>query len=308
MPIISESTYQKFTLLQSKTVVIDNSTIGSDANECTFELPAFAYPVDTTDTYRNDFTSSLLSLTNRYSSPEFYLEKQNGCNWDEVAQLTDSTYGTYYTFASLPNWSGFKVEWYKVYNLEGANCYRIRQEYTSIVDAEVFVNYSYKYNLKLFTANLADKTTKISYNINGGLIGSTLDSSTKIDYKDNVWEREIRLPQSSFMFESSEYEREFTRYKNGGQEWTIDNQVETIQYNVRKIPYSLHRELKITALQSGMLFISDYNLSNPKPDMYNFKRVICSSEYAPIWGQYNTYSPVQLTFKDYYENLQRKRC
>ena len=307
MPILSESTFQKFTLLKTREVVLDYSSIGN-ANECEFQLPVFTDGIGV-DAYKNDFTSSLLQLSNRYSTPEFYLEVQNGCEWDEVAQLNDNTYGTYYpTFTSQPNWSGFVVQWYKVYNLLGENCYRIRQQYNDIFDAEVEVNYSYKYNLKLYNDNLADETTKFTYTINGGKIGSTLNDEIVIDYKDIVWNKEVRLPRSFFGFESSEYTREFTRFKNGAEEWIEDSQVETIQYYCKRLPYSLHRELKITALQSGNLSISDYNLNNPKLDKYNMKRVIPSSGYEPTWATYTTFAPIQLTFEPYYNNLRRKRC
>jgi hypothetical protein len=308
MPIISESTFQKFTLLKSKEVVIDYSCIGNP-NECVFEMPSFAYPSDITDSYKNDFTSSLLALSNRYKNPEFYLEVLIDCNWVEVSQLNDSTYGTYYsTFSSNPNWAGFVVQWYKVYNVEGEGIYRIRQEYTDILDPIIKVNYSYRYNLKLYNANFADETTKINYTINGGKIGSTLNDEEVVDYKDIIWNREVRLPRSFFGFESSEYSREFTRYKNGGQEWVQDEQTETILYNCKRLPYSLHRELKITAMQSGELYVSDYNFSNPKLDGYNMKRVIPSSGYEPTWTTYTTFAPIQLTFEPYFKNLRRKRC
>lgn len=136
--IISECAFQDFELLKSKEVVVDNSSIGL-ANECKFELPVFAFPSDTTDTYKNDFTASLLGLSNRYSTPEFYLEVEGACDvWTTVAQLNDSTYGTF--FPSLQTgWSGFQVAWHKVYTLEGVGCYRIRQEYTDITTSVINV-------------------------------------------------------------------------------------------------------------------------------------------------------------------------
>jgi hypothetical protein len=307
MAIISECTTELFTLLKSKEVVIDNSTI-EDKN-CRFELPVFAYTSDTTDTYKNDFTSSLLALSNRYNTPELYLEKEDSCDsWTEIAQLTDSTYGEYFTFTAQPNWIGYRIDWHLVYTLEGVGCYRIRQEYTDITDSSTKVNYSFKYNLNLYTDGLADKTTKIKYIIRGGIIGSTQDDSETIDYKNIIWEREIRLPLSYFGNESSEFTREYVRYKNGAQVWTQDDQVETIQYNARRVPYTLHRELKITAMQSDEIYISDYNESNPNESKYDAKRVIPTSDYSPVWGSYTPYAPISLTFSPYYKNLERKRC
>jgi hypothetical protein len=306
MAIISECTFEDFELLKSKEIVRDLSSI--EDSTCKFELPVFSYTADTTDEYRNDFTSFLLPLSNRYSAPKFFLEKEDCSTWTEVAQLTDSTYGEYFTWTSQPTWIGTKIDWHLVYTAEGEACYRVRMEYTDTIEASTKTEYSYKYNLMDYTDIRADKTTKIKYIINGGIIGSTQDDAETIDYKDIIWQREIRLPLSYFGNESSEYTREYTRYKNGAQVWTQDEQIETIGFNARKVPYPLHRELKITALQADEIYLSDYNESNPNTNKYDAKRVVATSDYTPTWGSYTPYAPVALTFKPYFENLRRKRC
>ena len=169
MPIISECTFQKFTRLEDVEVIKDLSSIGT-ANECEFQLPVFAYPSDVSDLYRNDYTSTLVQINNRYKEPKIFLEVQSGCFWDEVAELDSSnTYGVYYTFESKPNWIGYKIDWYLVYNLEGVGCYRIRQEYTDIIENTTKIEYGYKYNLRLWNENLADNTVKLTYKINDKL-------------------------------------------------------------------------------------------------------------------------------------------
>jgi len=311
MTIISECTFANFDLIKSKDVVTDNSSIGK-ANECKFTLPVFAYPTDIADTWRNDFTSSLLSLSNRYSAPKIFLEKESSCdNWTEITQLTDDTYGTYFPIASIDGWIGYKVQWHLVNSINGLGCYRLRQEYTDLTDSSTKISYSYKYNLRLFSEVIADKTTKITYTVNGGLLGDPKDDKNKINYQGITWEREVRLPQSFFGFESSEFAREFTRYLDGGQVHILDDQVETILFNARRLPYSLHRELKTIALQSDIILMSDYNLDNPSTIAgvpYDHKRVNCSSSYEPTWNTNNTYAGVNLTFEPYYQNLRRKRC
>lgn len=308
MPIISECTRQVFTRLEDIEVVQDYSSIGT-GNECTFELPVFAYPSDTTDTFRNDFSSTLLQINNRYSTPQIFLEVEGDCGvWSQVAELTSSnTYGTYYTFDSKPNWIGYKIDWYLVYNLEGVGCYRIKQSYDDTIEGTTYLKYGYKYNLRLWNEKLADKTTKITYTINGGKIGNVDNDKRFTDYKSEIWEREIRLPASFFGFESSEYTVESTRYKNGGQQQIKNEQIEKLQYYCKRLPYSLHRALKVEMMQCGEIYISDYNLGNPYK-FYDHKRVKPSSDYSPVWGLYNSYAPVLLEFNPYYENLQRKLC
>ena len=172
MSIISECTFQKFTRLEDVEVVQDYSSIGT-ANECTFELPVFAFG-DGSDTYKSDFTSTLVQINNRYSNPLIFLEEETSCGvWVQVAAFTNAnTYGTYYTFASKPNWIGCKLDWYLVYNAFGSGCFRIKQTYLDTIENTTEIKYGYKYNLKLFNENLADKTTKITYTIGGGKIGN----------------------------------------------------------------------------------------------------------------------------------------
>jgi hypothetical protein len=303
----NECAFEDFNLLVSEELPPDNSCIGG-VNECVFELPVFAYPSDTGDTYRNDFSAPLVFVTNKYKDPKLYLEVLVGCTWTEVAELTDgmTTYGTSYSFVGS-DWVGFKLDWYLVYNNEGVGIYRIRQEITNIQTLAVEISYGYRFNLRLWNENLADKTTKLTYTVNGGKMPNVLNDKQVLRYNDIVWEREIRLPSSFFGFESSEYTIESTRYKNGGQQQTKNEQIQTIKYNAKKLPYSLHNEIRSTALQCGELYISDYNLGNPKK-YYDHFRVKLASDYSPTWGTYNTYAPVQLEFNPYYENLRRKLC
>jgi len=303
----SESSFKDFELLQGDELPPDLSCIGT-ANECVFELPAFAYPSDITDTWRNDFAAPLVTINNKYKDAEIYLEVLTGCTWSEVAELDSSnTYGTYFGAWTDFDWVGYKLDWYLVYNLEGVGIYRIRQDITNIQTLTVSSSYGYRYNLKLWNENLADRTTKLTYKVNGGKMPNVLKPKRMIDYKGITWEREIRLPDSFFGFESSEYTIESTRYKNGGQQQTKNEQIQTIKYHCKKLPYSLHNMLRSDALQCGELYISDYNLGNPKK-YYDHFRVKLSSDYSPTWTTYNSYSPVQLEFNGYYENLRRKLC
>ena len=305
MANVSECSYKDFELLLGEELPPDLSCIGG-GNECTFVLPAFAYPSDTTDEWRNDFAAPLVMINNKYSTPELYLEVMTDCVWTEVAELTSSnTYGTYSSFSN--GWIGYKLDWYLVYNVNGAGTYRLREEKTNIQTTTVSISYGYRYDLKLFTSNQADGTVKMTYKVGGGKMPNILKPKRMINYGTIKWEREMRLPNSFFGFESSEYTIESTRYKNGGQKQIKNLQIQTISFHSKKLPYTIHEEIRSTALQCGNLHISDYNLSNPKK-YYDHFRVKLASDYSPTWTTYNSFSPVQLEFNPYYENLQRKEC
>ncbi len=302
MAITSESTFADFELLREPQVVVDNSSIGK-ANECSFSIPAFAYPTDTTDTYRNDFAAPLLALSNRFENPNFFLDKkQPDCSFLQVAQLNDSTLGELTSFSN--GWLGYKLEWHLVESNHGVGCYRIRGEYDELGNPNVLQEISYQYDLKVFTDGLADKTIKFTYDITGGKVGSTTDDKAVLDYGTIIWCREFRV-RGFFGFETSEINQEFVKYKNGSQNWTASDQIEQFLCYINSIPYSLHREIKINALQADNIFISDYNIDNQA--VYDHKQVITNSNYEPIWARAATYAPVSLSFIPFFQNFERKR-
>lgn len=307
MPIISECTFQDFDLLLSSQVVSDLSDIGK-ANECEFQLPVFAYPTDTTDKYRNDNYNPLFTGTNRYASPAFFLEVQNNCGWTQVAALNDNTYGKFNTFTSNSNWLGYELKWHLVESLQGVGCYRVRLEYTDVTDATVKTEFSYKFNLKIFTDDLADKTTKIEYRIDGGKTGDKSDDKGVINYGNISWTREVRLPNSLFGFSFDNTTKEYTKFKTGAEIYIKDISVESYNFEARKLPSSLHRELKIVAFKSDRIFISDYNKSNPELSQFNRKRVNLNSDYNPKWYLNRSFASVELEFAQHFQNNERKRC
>lgn len=305
MPIISECIFQDFDLLLDEEIVSDLSDIGR-AKECEFQLPVFAYPTDITSKRKNDFTAPLFTGSNRYTNPEFFLEVQNDCGWTQVAALTDDTYGTYSTFTSRPKFLGYILQWHLVESLQGVGCYRVKLSYTDVVDSTVKVEFSFKYNLKLYTDNLADRTTKITYRIDGGKTGNKANPKKVINYKDISWEREVRLPDSFFGFPFDTTTKEYTRFKTGAEIYTKDISVKSYNFEARKLPSSLHNELNVVAFKSDSILISDYNLGNP--EVFNRVQVNLNSDYTPKWTQYVTYASVELEFNQHFQNNERKRC
>lgn len=303
MAITSESTFADFDLLREPQVVVDNSSIGK-ANECPFSIPAFAFPTDTTDDYRNDFAAPLLALSNRFEDPKFFLEKkQTDCSFQQVAALNNnSTLGRLESFAN--GWVGFTLLWHRVNTVLGVGCYRIKATYTDKVSSEPQEEISYQYDLKVYTAGLADKTIKFTYDITGGKVGSTTDDKAVLDYGTIVWSREFRV-RGFFGFETSEINIEGVKYKDGSVNWVSSDQIEQFLCYINSIPYSLHREIKINALQADNLFISDYNIDNQA--VYDHKQVITNSNYEPIWARAATFAPVSLSFIPFFQNFERKR-
>jgi hypothetical protein len=305
--IIKESTFQDFELLTEKVVVLDLSAIGK-AYECSFPMLAFAYPSDTSDTYKNDFIAPLFPLTNSQINPHLYLEKKNeDCTWTEIQELTDTTYGDPKAiYNTNTNWIGTHIDAWKVYNTNGSGCYRIRLEYDNIVAGDTEIVYSYRYEVKLWNENLADETTRMTYTVEGGKLGDEFKDDTVINYNTSIWTRQIRVDGIFGYKPSMSYETEYTRYKNGAQVYTDNNGVEKYPYLLKGLPFSLHMEVSKTVMLSDKIIIDDYNIENV--NQWQNKQVTRTSGYEPNYDKYVSFSSVELEFSQYFENNRRKRC
>lgn len=302
----SERTFADFTLLREPVIALDLSDIGKD-HECPFIMKAFAYPTDTSDQYRNDIYGAIMTLSNRFKEPKMYLEKLVDCAWSELIELTDNTYGTYTTFTSQTNWLGYKLQWHLVNSIHGTGCYRIRMEYKDLFN-NPFISYSFRYDLNVYTDELADGTVKFNYVQNGGKIGDICDYERVIDFKDIIWENEYRL-EGFYGFETGTNNREFVKYETGAIVPAKDEHIENIPCEIHPIPYWLTRILKINVLQSWELYISDYNSTQPDGAIYNKMRIKPIGDFDPTWTKNTSFAPLRtLEFEPYYQNFERKYC
>lgn len=301
---------EEFELLLSERVIRDLSSIGGGA-ECDYQIQAFCDPsgslTSEEDRVRNDFHSHLLALNNRYEDLEMYLEKRTacGCDWEELTQLTDNTYGRF-DVEPNPYWLNYRMEWLKVYNEHGLGCYRVRKQYKSILDAEIQLEYSYQFNVAIYDANKADEEVRYTYTINGGKIGDPYQDEEVLNFNEYVWDSQIRLTGIFGHSDSSEYEREYIKYRNGSKVWTKDAQVEKYKSILKGVPFFVHLEVSKIIFHSDEIIIDDFNLININE--WRNKRVIPEGDYEPSYNVNTSFSSVELTFSQYYENLERKRC
>ena len=110
---------------------------------CDYEELAFTNQDDETDTYRNDFKSILINLLDDSSSYEFSLIASDG-----TETILDATYGTLFDkgFNTLqPLKVGFRIDWFKVFNLLGGDVYKIRIKQTDF-ETEIVTD---SHNIKL---------------------------------------------------------------------------------------------------------------------------------------------------------------
>jgi hypothetical protein len=276
-------------------------------NHCDFYLPALAQ-YDPDGDHFNDRHSVIWFFDELFTEAKIFLQSKNTGDWEDVAELTDATYGTMYAYGFFTNKFnekalGYLIDWTKVLNEEGTGVYRVRTTGTKSIGT--FADqYSFEFNLQVYTSDRANNTVRLQWN-RSGVLGNRLQDEKVDDYGTLNWFNQIRIPNSIFGFNSSELANEFVRYPNGSNVWISDSQTEELIWNIYHLPSYVHRFIQVDVLQSGKISFSDYNKLAPTQ---NVDRVVVpTSGFKPEWIVGTINANVSLTFKPYFENLTHKR-
>lgn len=136
--------------------------------------------------YQNDMNDFLLQKYIAADTITFKLYK------DDVLQATisDNTYGTFYDFGDLnnANYTGFVIEWEKVYNALGAGNYQLKADKVILGVASTFE--SQKFYLIEYTDERADGTTRIESYQTGNILSSDFDYT---DLLSGGWYQSFRM-------------------------------------------------------------------------------------------------------------------
>lgn len=280
----------------------------STTNDCCFTIPVLAKSSGG-DNYTNDRSSVIYFYGNGTTNAILNLQKYESDSWNEVANLNDNTYGTYYPFgfevnSKEENLLGYVIDWKLVLATLGEGTYRVQTEETTITGSTVN-RYSIEWCLMTYTQFRANRTVRIDY-YNVGIVGSLTDDKETRDFGSLNWFNQIRLPESIFGDSSSTYEREFVRYQNGEQVWLQDDSIEQYTLNTGRFPSYIHTILKYDILQSDSILITNYdkNASQTFVD----KEVVGASDYTPNWNYGTKLADVSVTFEQKYQNHRSKRC
>jgi len=275
---------------------------------CCFEMPVFAETVFTSD-LNNDIRSPIFFWNNGYSTAVMELQKLVGGVFVTSAALIDDTFGTFFPFGFhttrfSENTNGYLVEWAKVLAIKGTGVYRVKATGTLIVGGTQD-QFSLDFCLREYNAFEIDGTVRIEYFTNK-IIGDKNNDLKKLDFVGLNWRNQLRLPNSIFGADNSEFEEEFTKYENGEEVELEDSQVEKYDLHTGLLPVEVHRIIKIEILQANRVIMTDYNEQNPTPHVN--REVKRDSNYEPVWDLKAPLSPVTVRFKQRFQNLNAKRC
>ena len=297
---------QDFVIL-SKSQDQQTILITKQQEECCFELPALAEEVETSE-LRNDKHSVIWFFGQLFTGAEMILERHNGADFAEVDVLDSNTYGTFSAFGFFTNKFGekaigYQLNWRAVLLAWGEGDYRIKVEATPEIGA-AFEDYSFNFCLKKYTEPRADMTTRISWNRNGQF-GDIAQDERNNDFGTLNWFNQIRLPSSFFGRPTNDQEKKFTKYAGGNEIWTTDIRVEKYLWLGYSYPAFMHNYLSRNVTAGDDITITDYNLTNP--NQFVNKKVVYESNYAPDWLDDVDKANIELTFKQEFQNLVKKR-
>ncbi len=270
---------------------------------CIVGLPALAEYVPTSDHY-NDKHSVIWFFDELFTASRMWLQKDQA----DIIELTDDTYGTFYEFGFFVNKFGesaigYQLNWTAVLNAHGPGSYRIRNSSTKAIGT--FPDqYSFDFNLMVYTADRADRTVRVEWS-RSGVLGSRIKDEKVEDYGTLAWFNQLRVPNSMFGFDSSALTDEYVRYPNGENVWIGDSQIEELTWNIYQLPNYIHRFVQVDIMQSGKQKFTDYNKLAPTPTVDRW--CVPTAGYKPDWVVGTINANVSVTFKPYFENLTHKR-
>lgn len=290
--------------------------------ECCFKIPVLA-ELEYSDDAKNDKHSVLKFYDNRlYTGVLMYLEKYENGDWVEKVGLITNTYGKAFPFGFAKNsggtisFVGYEVDWQKVLVAFGEGTYRVRFDEFDVFGAETESFYDFEFCLKKYLPHRANHTVRFEWYTKGYrgdfqddlIIWDFTGIQQYLQFQGNLdgWYNQMRLPDSWFGDNRSEYEREYIRYSNGQQVWIQDEQVEKYSFHSGMFPSLLHDFIKTNIIQADRIIVNDYNSKNP--NLIVGKAVKPDGGYEPSWNYNNLRAMVSIDFVQEYQNRRRRRC
>lgn len=292
--------------------------------ECCFKLPVFAEPLIVTDDAKNDIHSVLKFYDkNLYLGVLMVLQKYENGDWVDTANLFSDNYGKFYNFGFAANtennlfFVGYRIEWQKVLDEFGEGTYRVKFNEFQVGGIETESFYDFEFCLRNYMPYRADRTVRFSF-YTKGYRGDFQDDLTIWDFTNvakyveifegnfDGWFNQMRLPDSWFGDNRSEYEREYIRYSNGQQVWVQDEQIEKYSFHSGMFPSLLHDYIKTNIIQADRITVNDYNSKNP--NVIVNRAIKPDGGYEPSWNYNNLKAMVSVDFVQEYQNRRKKRC
>lgn len=247
-------------------------TVGQEPDEifkeCCYNHYVLADLNDSQD-FKNDYSAFYHQLQLPNETVEFILYRH--LDGSEIP-LNDDTYGQYFPagyFDTNPMLAGYRVDWRKVLQEIGPGAYAIIKQ-QNIAGLNVAVN-SYTFNLRQYTAHLADKTVRVDCVMSGRL------ERGEIEFSGTGWRHSLRLP-GFFGRRDPQYTEDILISTDYNKNQISMSQANAYKFQTNYIPSCLTSELFDFILFGNEIFMNDYNLNNHTYDYVKFPVKISNNE------------------------------
>lgn len=249
------------------------------------------------ETHQNDITSFLFLTMLSTDTINFFLEKESGGVFSEVAVLDGSTLGVIFVLGSLDNplLAGFKLNWADVLSAHGEGNYRIRTDRVILTVADSI--FSINYNLKTYSPELADNTIWIEWVQNGQIIDG-------LDYTGLNWFQAVRFP-GFFGQTQTEFEEEVWKDINF-ENFQIRNELTFSHKCEIGVMPSCIGDILNNVFQANTVLITDYNQRNY--DYTIIRKQVKLTEINETTYDKNRQAVYNLTFSDRKGNHIKINC
>lgn len=244
--------------------------------------------------FENDRTSFIFQKLIPADTVSMKLFKNN----IEIATLNDDTYGTFFNFGDItpqPLYTGYLLEWEKVFALHGSGTYQIKTD-TDIVGNATTVE-SQKFFLLPFSEEEANGTVRLEWIQNGNILSSLFD------FTGINWYQSIRF-EGNFGRKKPSLEKDFYETQNRERKQIQDNVITTYTLETKLLPSKISNKLYYDMGLANSILISDYNIFNN--EIFRQKEVDTESYEEPEYFSRNTSGSHNLIFTDRFQ-IDKKR-
>jgi hypothetical protein len=272
-------------------------------------------------TYQNDKSSELWKYNATVTGVTLELEEYNNGAWATIVNLTDDTYGEYFAYDFYHQtlndlaYVGYRIDWLNVLTIQGEGTFRIKTVETLMVGGTTN-RYSKEYCLKTYTAHRAQGTIRLEFWNNGSLADkNSTGYVNRFDFGQDIasnglgWYNQLRINGTFGSEINPERVNDYVRYTNGQQVYTTETQKAEFAFSSEGSSYPawLHKLLKIEAMQSNLLVLTNYDVD--ATDDFVDMPVKMKGTYEPIWNKnISKLAFLKLTFEPEYDNLLKRRC
>lgn len=272
------------------------------------QMTVFCDPEKENDKLKNDYFSPIIFGNNSTTDYQLFLQKSNGCEFFDVVEINDNTFGTNYFNSFIENLTinypriGANIEWVKVYFAYGLGCYRFKFRYVSNFIAEQIFEYTPQFNLKIYSQKGVNGTVKLDYRIFAGVNGSIKNDAERNELYFKNWSNMIRF-KGAIKTQNFDGEKETARYKSGAERPTINQTKQIYTLSIENLHIGYLRTIAVDVFMADRLLVTDYNVING--EKFVDYRINHLGAFEPNIN-YNFFSS-DVEFSQYFVNFRKKR-